>query len=96
MIRAGQMAVRIVGADEGRMLNREYRGRDYATNVLTFDYARDPMVIADLVLCAPIVAAEARRMSERWSGYADAGQSFDLSAEMMRVTHSPQMPSSQE
>jgi probable rRNA maturation factor len=54
-----QIAVRVVGADEGRELNRRYRRRDYATNVLTFDYARAPVVVADLVLCAPVVAAEA-------------------------------------
>jgi probable rRNA maturation factor len=58
--RPGEIAVRIVDADEGRRLNREYRGRDYATNVLTFDYAHEPVVAADLVLCAPVVAKEAR------------------------------------
>jgi probable rRNA maturation factor len=56
----GEVTVRIVGADEGRMLNREYRGKDYATNVLTFDYQHAPLVIADLVLCAPVVEDEAR------------------------------------
>jgi probable rRNA maturation factor len=55
-----ELTVRIVGADEGRALNREYRGRDYATNVLTFDYARTPVVAADLVLCAPVLRDEAR------------------------------------
>jgi probable rRNA maturation factor len=55
-----EIAVRIVGEDEGRRLNREFRGRDYATNVLTFDYARDPVVVADLVLCAPVLEREAR------------------------------------
>ena len=54
-----QITVRIVGADEGRALNRDYRRRDYATNVLTFDYEQDPVIVADLVLCAPVVAAEA-------------------------------------
>ena len=58
--RPAEIAVRVVDADEGRRLNREYRGRDYATNVLTFDYAREPVVSADLVLCAPVVAEEAR------------------------------------
>jgi probable rRNA maturation factor len=58
--RPGEIAVRIVGADEGRRLNLQYRGKDYATNVLTFDYAREPIVMADLVLCAPVVAREAR------------------------------------
>jgi len=55
-----QITVRIVGADEGRALNRDYRGKDDATNVLTFDYEHAPTVVADLVLCAPVVEAEAR------------------------------------
>jgi probable rRNA maturation factor len=55
-----QITVRIVDEDEGRTLNREYRRKDYATNVLTFDYQRAPLIVADLVLCAPIVAREAR------------------------------------
>lgn len=54
-----QIAVRIVGEDEGRALNRDWRGQDHATNVLTFDYERTPLVVADLVLCAPVVAREA-------------------------------------
>jgi probable rRNA maturation factor len=56
-----EITVRIVGVDEGRALNREYRGKDYATNVLTFDYSREPVVSADLILCAPVVAEEARQ-----------------------------------
>jgi len=56
-----ELTVRIVDADEGRALNREYRRRDYATNVLTFDYSHAPLVSADLILCAPVVADEARR-----------------------------------
>ncbi len=55
----GEITVRIVGAEEGQRLNREFRGKDYATNVLTFDYAQEPVVTADLVLCAPVVAREA-------------------------------------
>ena len=58
--RDGEIAVRIVDADEGQRLNREFRGKDYATNVLTFDYAQQPLVMADLVLCAPVIAREAR------------------------------------
>ena len=57
--RPGQITVRIVGTEEGQLLNREYRQKDYATNVLTFDYQHDPVVMADLVLCAPVVAQEA-------------------------------------
>ena len=58
--RPAELTVRIVGAEEGRALNRDYRGKDYATNVLTFDYQREPVVLADLVLSAPVVEAEAR------------------------------------
>jgi probable rRNA maturation factor len=56
----GEFSVRIVDEDEGRALNRDYRGKDYATNVLTFDYAHEPVVSADLVLCAPVVEREAK------------------------------------
>ena len=56
--------MRIVGADEGQTLNREYRKKDYATNVLTFDYAQEPVVTADLVLCAPVVAREAQEQNK--------------------------------
>jgi probable rRNA maturation factor len=55
----GEFTVRIVDAEEGQSLNRDYREKDYATNVLTFDYAQEPVVCADLVLCAPVVEAEA-------------------------------------
>lgn len=58
--RPGEIAVRIVDEDEGRRLNRAFRGKDCATNVLTFDYAHAPVVAADLVLCAPVVAQEAQ------------------------------------
>ena len=54
-----ELTVRIVGTDEARVLNRDYRGKDYATNVLTFDYAAEPVVQADLVLCAPVLEREA-------------------------------------
>lgn len=54
-----EITVRIVGAQEGQQLNRDYRQKDYATNVLTFDYTQEPIVTADLVLCAPVVEREA-------------------------------------
>ena len=60
--REGELTVRVVGADEGLTLNRDYRTGDHATNVLTFDYAPEPVVSADLVLCAPVIEAEARDM----------------------------------
>jgi probable rRNA maturation factor len=55
-----EITVRIVSAEEGQALNLDYRQKDYATNVLTFDYTRAPLVTADLVLCAPVVAKEAK------------------------------------
>ncbi len=64
LLRNAEITVRIVGTAEGRTLNREYRGKDYATNVLTFDYAKEPMVSADLVLCAPVVAMEAKEQNK--------------------------------
>ncbi|HEX2540446.1 MAG TPA: rRNA maturation RNase YbeY [Caldimonas sp.] len=55
-----EITVRIVGEDEGRRLNQAWRGKDAATNVLTFAYDEGPAVHADLVLCAPVVESEAR------------------------------------
>jgi probable rRNA maturation factor len=62
--RPGEVTVRIVGEDEGRALNLRYRGKDYATNVLTFDYEREPVVMCDLVLCGPVVQREARQQGK--------------------------------
>jgi probable rRNA maturation factor len=55
-----EITVRIVGSDEAQALNRDYRQKDYPTNVLTFDYTRAPLVTADLLLCAPVIAKEAK------------------------------------
>lgn len=57
-----EITVRIVGMAEARALNRDFRGKDHATNVLTFDYSHAPQVHADLVLCAEVVEAEARAL----------------------------------
>ncbi|HXS03605.1 MAG TPA: rRNA maturation RNase YbeY [Rhodanobacter sp.] len=58
-----ELAIRIVGADEGRALNRDYRGKDYATNVLSFPVELPPGIalplIGDLAICAPVVQREA-------------------------------------
>ena len=58
-----ELAVRYVDSDEGRALNRDYRGKDYATNVLSFPVELPPGVrsplLGDLVICAPVVALEA-------------------------------------
>ena len=59
-----EITVRIVDTEEGQALNRDYRHKDYATNVLTFDYTQEPVVTADLVLCAPVVAKEAKEQGK--------------------------------
>jgi probable rRNA maturation factor len=59
-----EITVRIVDEAEGRSLNRSYRGKDYATNILTFGYAGPPHLAADLLLCAPVVAREAREQGK--------------------------------
>ncbi len=58
-VQAAEITVRVVDADEGRQLNHDFRGKDYATNVLTFDYQSAPVVMAELVLCAHVVEREA-------------------------------------
>ena len=59
-----ELTVRIVDAEEGQALNRDYRKKDYATNVLTFDYTQEPVVTADLVLCAPVIEREAKEQNK--------------------------------
>ncbi len=59
-----EIAVRLVDAEEGQALNRDFRQKDYATNVLTFDYAHEPVVMADLVICAPVIEREAHEQGK--------------------------------
>lgn len=67
--RASSLAIRIVGAREGRALNHRYRGKDHATNVLSFTAEVPPGVesplLGDIVICAPVVAREARAQDKR-------------------------------
>ena len=58
------VAVRFVDAEEGMSLNRNYRGRDYATNVLSFVYESTPAVVGDLVVCIPVVLKEAHEQGK--------------------------------
>lgn len=64
-----ELSIRIVGAREGRALNRQYRGKDYATNVLSFPVELPPGIalplLGDLVIAAPVVAREAREQGKR-------------------------------
>ncbi|MBI4755795.1 MAG: rRNA maturation RNase YbeY [Betaproteobacteria bacterium] len=55
----GEVTVRLVDQKEGRELNAAWRGRDNATNVLSFPYEAPPRLAGDLVLCAPVVEQEA-------------------------------------
>ena len=57
--RGGQITVRFVDVEEGRLLNKDFRSKDYATNVLSFPYESEPIVCGDLVICAPVVEREA-------------------------------------
>ncbi|MFA7292894.1 MAG: rRNA maturation RNase YbeY [Rhodocyclaceae bacterium] len=59
LVGGGQVTVRYVDNEEGQALNRDYRGKDYATNVLSFVYENDPLTVGDLVICAPVVIREA-------------------------------------
>jgi probable rRNA maturation factor len=66
---SAELSIRIVDADEGRSLNRQYRDRDYATNVLSFpielpDGIRLPL-LGDLVICAPVVVREAAEQGKQ-------------------------------
>ena len=54
-----EVTIRIVDADEARALNHEYRGKDYATNVLTFPLTEEPHLMGDIILCAEVIAQEA-------------------------------------
>jgi probable rRNA maturation factor len=63
-----QVTIRYVAAAEGRRLNREYRGKDYPTNVLSFPYSRKPPA-GDLVICAPVVAREAKAQGKAVSAH---------------------------
>ena len=57
-----ELAIRIVGSREGRRINKEFRAKDYATNILTFNYSEVFNVQSDLVLCAPVVLKEAVKL----------------------------------
>ena len=57
-----EITVRFVDDEEGRQLNRDFRQKDYATNVLTFDYQHEPVVVADLVLAVGVLQREAAEL----------------------------------
>lgn len=72
---SAELTVRFVDAEEGRALNATWRGRDYATNVLSFPYETEPVLSGDLVICWPVVCKEA----------ADQGKPVDAHAAHLTV-----------
>jgi probable rRNA maturation factor len=60
----GQVTIRLATPEEARNLNREYRGKDYATNVLSFPYETEPKVCGDLLICPVVVAREAEKQQK--------------------------------
>lgn len=63
-----QATIRFVAAHEGRQLNHEFRGKDYATNVLSFVYETEP-VSGDLVVCLPVVKREAKEQRKPFKAH---------------------------
>lgn len=59
LARDAEITIRVVNESEGRQLNHDFRHKDYPTNVLSFVYETTPIVLGDLVLCAPVVTREA-------------------------------------
>jgi len=64
LVGGGEIAIRLVESDEGQALNKEYRGKDYATNVLSFPYDIEPVVSGDLVICPDVVGREATEQNK--------------------------------
>lgn len=69
LVGGGEIAIRLVETDEGQALNKEYRGKDYATNVLSFPYDTEPVVSGDLVICPNVVAREATEQDKPLSAH---------------------------
>ena len=59
-----ELVLRFVGREESQQLNHQYRGKDRPTNVLTFDYAHEPVVQADIVICLPVLQDEAHAQNK--------------------------------
>lgn len=59
-----EVTIRIVDEEEGRILNSTYRGKDYPTNVLTFPLTENPHLMGDIIICAPVVEAEAKAQNK--------------------------------
>ncbi|NKI72644.1 rRNA maturation RNase YbeY [Collimonas pratensis] len=70
LLAPAELTIRFVDAEEGRALNRDYRGKDYATNVLTFAYSEDQeqedngVTQADIILCTDVLEREAKEQDK--------------------------------
>lgn len=64
-----KFCVRFVGLEEGHELNKTYRDKDYATNVLTFDYQHEPTAEADIVICTPVLEREAKEQNKSFRSH---------------------------
>ena len=69
LARDARLTVRIVGGGEARALNRKFRRKDHATNVLTFEMRQRPRLEGDIALCAPVIAREARTQGKRLAAH---------------------------
>jgi len=73
LLAPAELTLRFVDAEEGRALNRDYRGKDYATNVLTFAYTEDEdadITQADIVLCTDVLEKEAAEQGRGIAAHA--------------------------
>lgn len=72
LLAPAELTIRFVDAEEGRALNRDYRGKDYATNVLTFPYTEtaDEITRADIVLCTDVLEKEAAEQGKALEEHA--------------------------
>lgn len=67
LFRDANLTIRFVDKNEGRQLNKQFRNKDYATNVLTFNYdnvLEDELLAGDIVLCVPVVLEEANEQKK--------------------------------
>lgn len=72
LLAPAELTIRFVDAEEGRTLNRDYRGKDYATNVLTFPYTEtaEEITRADIVLCTDVLEKEAAEQGKALEEHA--------------------------
>ena len=73
LLAPAELTIRFVDAEEGRALNRDYRAKDYATNVLTFAYTEDDdsaMTQADIILCTDVLQREAAEQRKTLEAHA--------------------------